>query len=98
MRIEHPGRATQDAGGSGDGQRKYSMPTFYDTHAHLDYPDFAPDLAQVMSRASAAGIVKVISIGTDLESSARAIKLSERFSNVYAAAGWHPCEAARAPE
>ena len=74
------------------------MPAFYDTHAHLDYPDFAPDLAQVIERAAAAGIAKVISIGTDLESSARALKLAEQFAGVYAAVGWHPCHAAETPE
>jgi TatD DNase family protein len=70
---------------------------FYDTHAHLDYPDFASELPQVIERAAAAGISKVISIGTDSESSARAIQLSEQFSNVYAAVGWHPSDASRAP-
>ena len=50
------------------------MAIFYDTHAHLDYPDYAGDLAQVMERAEAAGITRVITIGTDLESSARAIQ------------------------
>ena len=49
------------------------MAVFYDTHAHLDYPDFAPDFEQVIERAQQAGIQKIISIGTDLESSRRAI-------------------------
>ena len=70
---------------------------FYDTHAHLDYPDFAEDLTQIVERAQVAGISKIISIGTDLESSARAIGLAEQFPSVYAAVGWHPSDAARAP-
>ena len=74
------------------------MPTFYDTHAHLDYPDYAPDLEAVIERAAAAGIGKIIAIGTDLESSARAIKLSERFPNVYSAVGWHPSHVSGAPD
>ena len=73
------------------------MATFYDTHAHLDYPDFAADLPQVVERAAAAGITKIIGIGTDLESSERALRLSERFSGVYAAVGWHPSNAVEAP-
>jgi TatD DNase family protein len=73
------------------------MPTFYDTHAHLDYPDFAADLPQVIEQAQAAGIVRMISIGTDLESSQRAIALAERFDCVYAAVGWHPSDALQAP-
>src|ERR1700704_2410261 len=74
------------------------MPIFYDTHAHLDYPDFAADLLQVIERAQTAGITKIIAIGTDLESSKRAIKLSEQFSGVFASVGWHPGNAAKAPD
>ena len=73
------------------------MPIFYDTHAHLDYPDFAGDLPQVIERAQAAGITKIISIGTDLESSARAIELAERCPCVYAVVGWHPSHVTAAP-
>jgi len=73
------------------------MPTFFDTHAHLDYPDYADDLPLVVERAQAAGIAKIISIGTDFESSERAIKLAERFPGIYAAVGWHPSEVLTAP-
>ena len=73
------------------------MPTFFDTHAHLDFPDFESDLPQVIERAQAAGIVKMISIGTDLDSSLRAIKLAERFPCVFAAVGWHPGHVTAAP-
>jgi TatD DNase family protein len=74
------------------------MPIFYDTHAHLDYPDYAADLPQVIERAQAAGIEKIITIGTDLESSARAIKLADQFPAVFAAIGWHPTNATEAPD
>jgi TatD DNase family protein len=74
------------------------MPVFYDTHAHLDYPDFAADLQRVIERANTAGIVKIISIGTDLDSSRRAIGLAEKFPAVYSVVGWHPSDALRAPE
>jgi TatD DNase family protein len=74
------------------------MAIFFDTHAHLDYPDYAGDLPEVLQRAEAAGITRVIAIGTDLESSTRAVKLSERFPAVFAAVGWHPTNALEAPE
>jgi TatD DNase family protein len=73
------------------------MPIFFDTHAHLDYPDYANDLSEVAARAQAAGISKIISIGTSLDSSERAIRLAEKFPNVFAAVGWHPTEAEKAP-
>ncbi|HEY6167761.1 MAG TPA: TatD family hydrolase [Verrucomicrobiae bacterium] len=72
-------------------------PTFYDTHAHLDYPDFAAELPQVIERAAVAGITKIVSIGTDLDSSRRAIELAERFPAIHAAVGWHPNDALQAP-
>ena len=74
------------------------MPIFYDTHAHLDYPDFTADLREVIHRAQAAGIQKIISVGTDLASSRRAIQLSDNFESVYAVAGWHPSDALQAPD
>jgi len=73
------------------------MATFYDTHAHLDYPDYEKDFPEVIARAQAAGITKMISIGTSLSSSERAIRLAEKFPSVYAAIGWHPSEAMKAP-
>ena len=73
------------------------MPTFYETHAHLDYDDFKPDFAEMLARAEAAGITKLISIGTDLASSRRAIALAEQHPMIYAAVGWHPSNAHEAP-
>ena len=49
------------------------MPIFYDTHAHLVYPDFASELPQVIARAEAAGIARIICVGTDLENSKRCL-------------------------
>ena len=74
------------------------MPNFYDTHAHLDYPDFAADMPQILERAQAGGITRLISIGTDLDSSRRAIALAEAHECIYAVAGWHPNDATDAPD
>jgi TatD DNase family protein len=74
------------------------MATFYDTHAHLDYPDYAADLSGVIERAQVAGITKIIAIGTNLESSHRAVKISEQYPGVFAAVGWHPTNATEAPD
>lgn len=73
-------------------------PVFYDTHAHLDFPDFASDLADLLLRAKAANVSRIIAIGTDLESSRRAIQLAEAHEEVFAVAGWHPNHASEAPE
>ena len=61
-----------------------------ETHAHLDYPDFEPDLEGVVARAAEAGVTRIITIGTGLESSRRAVALAERFPAIYAVVGIHP--------
>lgn len=70
----------------------------YDTHAHLGDRVFAADLPGVLDRAWAAGITRLNCIATDLASSRRAIELAEQFPGVWAVVGWHPGEAAQAPE
>jgi len=74
------------------------MVTFYDTHAHLDYPDFGAELAQVLARAAEAGIGKIVSIATNLESSQRVLRIAEQYPNVFAAVGCHPSDAEEAPD
>jgi TatD DNase family protein len=61
-----------------------------ETHAHLDYPDFAPDFDEVLARATEAGVTRIITIGTSIESSRRAVELAEMHHNIYAVIGVHP--------
>ena len=61
-----------------------------DTHAHLDFPDFAQDLDAILERAAAAGVTRVISIGTSIESSRRAVALAEKYPQVFAVVCVHP--------
>lgn len=67
-----------------------------DTHAHLDFPAFAPDLDAVVERARGDGVRTVVTIGIDLERSAAACRLAGDYPGVYAAVGVHPLEAGRA--
>jgi TatD DNase family protein len=64
-----------------------------DSHCHLDFPDFDEDRDEVLARAIEAGVTTIINPGTDLESSRRALALTERYDNVYAAVGVHPHDA-----
>jgi len=75
-----------------------AMPEFYDTHAHLDFPDFREEVEEVVQRAADAGISRIVTIGTELESSRRAIDLAKRFDGVFAAVGWHPNDCLSAPD
>ena len=69
-----------------------------ETHAHLDYPDFANDLNDVLRRAADAEVTRIITIGTSVESSRRAIDLAEKYPAVYAAIGVHPTYVEEAEE
>ena len=61
-----------------------------DTHAHLDALD---DPAAAIERARAAGVTRIISIGTDPISWARTLELAEAHDDVFMVAGLHPHEA-----
>lgn len=64
-----------------------------DTHSHLADPEFDADREAVIERAVAAGVRRMILIGTDLPSSRRAVALAERHPFLWAAVGLHPHEA-----
>ncbi len=69
---------------------RYFPRMLIETHAHLDYPDFAADFPEVLRRASDAGVIRIITIGTSLASSRRAVELAEQHDNIYAVIGVHP--------
>ena len=64
-----------------------------DTHAHLDYEDFAADFDAVLQRAREAGVERIVTIGTSVESSRRAVELAERHPMIHAVVGVHPTTA-----
>lgn len=66
-----------------------------DTHAHLDFPEYDEDREAVIARAWAAGLTAVITVGTDLARSRRAVSLAEGDPRIHAAVGIHPHEATK---
>jgi len=75
-----------------------TAPELFDTHAHLHFPDFADDLPAVLGRARAAGVARLLTIGTDVATSVAAIALAGRDAGVWASVGIHPHDAAEADE
>ncbi len=64
-----------------------------DTHAHLWFDCYGDDLEEVLARAKAAGVEKIIVPGTDVESSCKAVQLAKKHPGfLYAAVGIHPEE------
>jgi TatD DNase family protein len=69
---------------------------FVDSHAHVDGPEFDADREEVIERAWAAGVSKILNVGTgDPHSGAfeRAVELGRKHENVYTAIGTHPHDA-----
>jgi len=62
-----------------------------DTHCHLDADAFADDPpTAILGRARRAGVTRLVTIGTDLESSARAVRLARHHHEIWATVGIDP--------
>ena len=62
-----------------------------DTHAHLDFPEFEGQLDAVIARAREAGVHRIITVGIDRESCRKSLAIAEKYDNVFAVVGLHPC-------
>jgi TatD DNase family protein len=66
------------------------MTMLIDSHCHLDFPDFASELDDVVARARAAGIARVVTISTRVRRFEGVLAIAERFPEVYCSVGTHP--------
>uniref|UniRef100_E6VIJ1 Hydrolase, TatD family n=2 Tax=Rhodopseudomonas palustris TaxID=1076 RepID=E6VIJ1_RHOPX len=66
------------------------MPMLVDSHCHLDFPDFADDLAGIVARAEASGVGRMVTISTRVRKLPDLLAIAERFPNVYCSVGTHP--------
>jgi TatD DNase family protein len=69
-------------------------PDLFDTHAHLHFSEFDADRPAMLDRARAAGVGRMLTIGTEPESSRAAVALAAREADVWACVGIHPHDAA----
>ncbi|WP_424969322.1 TatD family hydrolase [Dinoroseobacter sp. S76] len=74
-----------------------TQPTLVDSHCHLDFPDFADTLPQVIDRAVAAGVTRMVTICTKLRSEPQVRAIAEAHDPVFYAAGTHPMSVAAEP-
>lgn len=61
-----------------------------DSHCHLDFPDFAAELDAVVERARAAGVGRMVTIGTRVRRAAQVRAIAERYDDVFCSVGTHP--------
>lgn len=64
-----------------------------DTHAHLDDRRLREDIPALLRRAKDVGVVGLITIGADEESSKNALDIARKYKNMWAAVGVHPHDA-----
>jgi len=64
-----------------------------DSHCHLEFPDFAPEIDAVIARAREAGVGVCLSIGTKLSTFPHVRETAARFDDVWCSVGIHPHEA-----
>jgi len=61
----------------------------FDSHAHLESPRFEADRTEVIARAARAGVTRILTCGSDLETSAQDVALAQQYPGLYVAVGIH---------
>lgn len=71
--------------------------TIVDSHCHLDFPDFDAERDDIVARAVAAGVTRMVTICTKLRLEPQVRAIAETYDPVFYAAGTHPMSAAGEP-
>ncbi len=71
-----------------------NLAALIDSHVHLAWRAFAGDLDDVVKRAVANGVERMLAVGIDEASSVSSIEVAERYAGVFASAGLHPNDCA----
>lgn len=72
-------------------------PEITDSHCHLDFPDFDGEVPEIVARARAAGVRRMVTICTRLDQEPSVRAIAEAHDGVFYAAGIHPMRAAEGP-
>src|SRR4051794_17404690 len=65
-----------------------------DSHCHLDFPDFAEERDEIVSRARRAGVGRMVTISTRISRFDQIREIAEAYEDVYCTVGVHPHQAA----
>jgi len=61
-----------------------------DSHCHLDFPDFASELDDVVARARQADVGRIVTISTRVKKHAQVLAIADKFPDVFCSVGTHP--------
>ncbi|MCL1628343.1 TatD family hydrolase [Roseibaca sp. V10] len=74
-----------------------TQPQLVDSHCHLDFPDFDKERDEVIARAHAAGVTRMVTICTKLSALPKVQAIADAHPSVFFAAGTHPMSVANEP-
>ncbi|MCH8951348.1 MAG: TatD family hydrolase [Proteobacteria bacterium] len=74
-----------------------TAPRLVDSHCHLDFPQLADELPEIVSRARQAGVTRMVTICTRLREEPSVRAIAEAHAGVFYAAGTHPMNVAKEP-
>jgi TatD DNase family protein len=66
------------------------MSMFFDSHCHLEMEEFDGDREAVIGRARAAGVLRMVTVGTEARYFPKVIELIEKNPGIFATLGIHP--------
>ena len=61
-----------------------------DSHCHLDFPDFAEELPEIIARAEQAGLGRMVTICTRIRKFEQVLAVAEAYDSVFCSVGTHP--------
>ncbi len=65
----------------------------FETHAHLDLPDFDTDRESLITKCFSQGIEYIVNIGFNKETSMSSLELARKHLHIFATVGYHPHDA-----
>ena len=65
---------------------------YFDTHCHLDFPDYDSDRDKVIEKSKNEGIEYIINVGVNVESSKKSIEIASRYKFIFVGVGIHPSD------
>lgn len=66
---------------------------FVDSHCHLTYEPLVDNISTIVNNCKESDVHKLLTIGTNIESSVKCIEISKQYENIYSSIGIHPVEA-----
>ncbi len=66
------------------------MSMLVDSHCHLDFPDFATELDDVVQRARDVGVERMVTICTRVRKFQQVLAIAERYEDIFCSVGTHP--------